>query len=118
MAGWPVDLPDRLLVDGYTESPPDTTIRTAMDAGVAKVRRRYTAGARPIAGVLMLTRDQVDVLDTFYVTTLQGGAQRFQWRHPRKSVYEAVDIRFVRPPTYEAVEPNVWRASLALEVMP
>jgi hypothetical protein len=117
MPTWPADLPDHLLVEGYGESPPDTSIRTTMEAGVAKVRRRFTYAARPIAGALSLTRAQVESLDVFYRTDTQSGALRFSWRHPRFANLTAVQMRFTAAPRYEALEPEIWRATLQLEIV-
>jgi hypothetical protein len=82
-AVWPVALPDRFLVDGYREALPDTAIRTQMDAGPPKVRRRYTAGFRPTQGRIECTAAQVATLETFYVTTCAGGSLPFDWVNSR-----------------------------------
>ncbi len=43
---WPPSLPQRPLAQGFSEQAPDTLIRTQMEAGPPKVRRRFTAGIR------------------------------------------------------------------------
>lgn len=45
MPNWPETLPQSPLLDGWRETPADNTVRTAMEAGPAKVRARGTAGA-------------------------------------------------------------------------
>ncbi len=106
---WPASLPQRVAVDGYGEGPPDTTVRTRMDAGPAKVRRRFTAGVRPLSL-------QID-LDGFFGTTLLGGALAFDWVHPRTQA--AVTLRFVRPPAYRPLASDAaWQAVLQLEILP
>jgi hypothetical protein len=117
MIVWPASLPQLVAVEGYEESPPETALRTEMDAGPAKVRRRFTAGVRPITAQLDLDAAQVETLDQFYVTTLAGGALRFDWVDPRNQA--AVELRFVRPPVYRpAGSDAAWTAFLQLEVMP
>ena len=74
MSDWPAaPFPQVPLVEGYDEAAPSTTVRTKMDAGPPKVRRRYTAGVRNFGIMLDLTLAQVETLDAFYVTTLHGG---------------------------------------------
>ena len=114
---WPVGLPQLVAVDGYGESPPDTVLRTKMDVGPAKIRRRSTAGIRPLSVQLDLDATQVAALDAFYLGTLQGGALAFDWVHPRTQ--EIVSLRFVRPPAYRPQRSDaVWRAAVQLEVLP
>jgi len=114
---WPAGLPQLVAVDGYGEAPPDTALRTGMDAGPAKVRRRSTAGIRPLSVQLDLDAAQVETLDDFYVETLRSGALSFDWAHPRTQ--EAVTLRFVRPPAYRPQGSDVaWRATLQLEILP
>ena len=114
---WPVGLPQLIAVDGYGETPPDTTLRTGMDAGPAKVRRRSTAGIRPLSVQLDLDAAQVETLDGFYVATLQGGALAFDWVHPRTQAIAT--LRFVRPPAYRPQGSDAaWRAVMQLEVLP
>lgn len=114
---WPAGLPQLVAVDGYGEAPPDTIMRTNMGAGPAKVRRRSTAGIRPLSVLLDLDATQVETLDAFYVETLHGGAVAFDWIHPRTQV--AVTLRFVRPPAYRPQGSDAsWRAAVQLEVLP
>jgi len=116
MAVWPVTLPTIPLVAGYSESPPDTLIRTQMDAGPARVRPRYTGGVRPIMAAISCTKAQVEVLDVFYVTTLQQGSQPFDWVSGRTGVTQS--FRFTKPPVYKPEHQERWTVTLELEVMP
>ena len=114
---WPVGLPQLTAVEGYGEAPPDTALRTNMDAGPAKVRRRSTAGIRPLSVQFDLDAAQVETLDAFYVATLQGGALSFDWVHPRTQA--AATLRFVQPPAYRPHGSDAaWRAVVQLEVLP
>ena len=114
---WPASLPQDVLVEGYEETFPELALRTEMDAGPAKVRRRFTAGVRTLNVMSAMTRTQVATLDTFFATTTQGGALQFDWVHPRTG--SAAALRFTRPPM-TAPEPGGqrWRVELELEVLP
>ena len=111
---WPSTLPAPLS-DGYRETPPDTTMRTSMDAGPDKVRRRYTSGSRPFALRYHLTATQVATLETFYTTTSRSGSLLFNWTHPRSGA--TVEARFLGAPQYAAIE-HEGDVSVAIEVMP
>ena len=114
---WPASLPQEPLAEGFTEQAPNTIIRSQMEAGPAKLRRRFTAGTRNFDCQLYLSADQAEALDAFYVSTLAGGALSFDWKHPRTQA--AVTFRFVEPPSYKPVKRGTaWQASLKLEVLP
>jgi len=114
---WPVSLPQEPLAQGFSEQAPSTVIRSQMEAGPPKVRRRFTAGVRNIECQLRLTPAQVDTLDSFFDTTVAGGSLSFDWKHPRSGA--AVTLRFVEPPSYTPLtRGTLWQASLRLEILP
>jgi len=112
---WPGTLPQTPTTGGYEEAPPDLTIRTEMDAGQAKRRRRFTAGPREFSVSFVLTKAQVATLDTFYVTTLKGGSLSFDWFHPRTGA--AGEFAFVGRPNYRESDGG-WEAGMKLEQLP
>ena len=116
MATWPATLPSYVLVEGYSEMPPVNSIRTQMDVGPPKVRRRSTAAPRPITCKQHMTKTQVAILDTFYVTTLSSGVDPFDWTHPRTGA--SVSFTFTEPPTYESLGGTAWGVTLKLEILP
>lgn len=117
MPTWPGTLPQSPDADGYTESPPDVLLRTQMDAGPPKVRRRSTAGPRSVGMRMTLSLDQVQTLDDFFWTTCQAGALPFDWVHPRTG--NAATFRWRSPPRYEGSgSDEAWRATLDLEIVP
>lgn len=80
---WPVSLPQTPLIGGLVEQPPDVLLETRMDIGPPKVRRRFSAGVRPLKITMLMTTTQVATLDAFFVTTLLGGALTFDMDDPR-----------------------------------
>lgn len=92
MPTWPVSLPQTPLIEGYSEQPPNIIIETKMDAGPPKARRRFSTGIRPIKIRMLMTTAQVEILDVFFVTTLQGGALTFDYNHPRTGASEVYRI--------------------------
>ncbi|MCX8003362.1 MAG: hypothetical protein N2688_00140 [Burkholderiaceae bacterium] len=113
---WPVGLPQRMNAAGFTETLPDLALRTGMDAGPRKMRRRFTAGPTAIEGTVTLRGSQPALLETFYRETTAGGTLPFDWTHPRTGALKA--FRFTAPPAFVPVAGDVWRASLKLEVLP
>ncbi len=114
---WPETLPQFVEVEGHSETMPDTLLRTEMDVGPAKVRRRSTAAVRPVAVSIQCDADQIATLDAFVRDDLRDGALPFDWLLPRTQA--TVTFRFVRPPLWRPITAGVlWLAVLELEVMP
>jgi len=113
---WPGTLPQTVLNAGYSETVPDTLLRSAMDTGPAKVRSRFTVGIPEFKYPEIMTTAQVATLDTFYKTTLGNGALPFTWVNARTGA--AADFRFLKPPTYDAIGAGNYRVMLYLEILP
>jgi hypothetical protein len=112
---WPSGLPNELLQRGYAQETANTVLRTNMDAGPNKVRRRYTAGIEPIKGNLLLTFAELGLLREFYDVTLQGGSLRFTGRDPITLV--DCEFRFTAPVKWSMTSGWV-DVSVEFEVLP
>lgn len=113
MVDWPATLrPNR---SGASESPPDNTMRSNMEIGPDKVRRRTTANIRPFMFNMLLDDVGVQTLDDFYTLTTASGSLPFNFVHPRTE--ETVEARFVQKPSYSYDE-TMARCSVSLEIMP
>lgn len=113
MATWPSNFCP--LIGSYQESPPDNIIVSSMDVGPAKYRRRTTADVRPISFSLFLKKDDVAVLDNFYVNEVFSGADEFDFTHPRTGVMHKA--RFTAQPQYRSRSIG-YDVSIQLEIMP
>ncbi len=115
---WPGSLPV-LPTTNYSEDSGVLILRTPVDAGPAKQRRR---GKRPsnLNVTYEMTNTQVSTFETFVNDTLLG-ISRFTITHPRKLT--TVDVRIVPQndgKLYDCnyVLQNVWQVSFQLEVLP
>lgn len=115
MAAWPATLPPPLL-NSLKERAPNNTIRTSMDKGPPKTRRRTTANVRPISFAMRLTDEQVEILDSFFVDDTFSGADEFDFTHPRTGA--AVKAIFASPPEYSEMEGVCYNCNVSLEIMP
>lgn len=76
---YPTSLPKALPVSGVPESG---VIRTQMDVGASKVRRRTTATVKPLTFTMRITGTQFSILRTFYHTTTLEGSAVFDMEDP------------------------------------
>jgi hypothetical protein len=114
---WPATLPQVIWAEGYGESPADVLLRTSMDTGPAKVRRRSTAGVRPVTGKIKLISSELDIFLEFYNTTLLSGSLRFSWTEPRDNSIP-VEMRFAELPEISAIDPGTYEVGMKLEILP
>jgi hypothetical protein len=116
MATWPVTLPQEPIMDGYQESLGNVLLRTNMDVGPAKVRRRSAIRNDPITLFLKLTTAELAIFKDFCITSLHNCLDTIQWVHPITGT--SIDLRFTTPPVWEPAEAGVWNVTMQLEVMP
>jgi len=114
---WANTLPQELLLDGYGESPANIIISSEMDTGPSKVRRRFTAGVRPVTGNIIVNATQLTAFKTFFNSTLLGGSLRFSWTEPPGHT-TACEMRFVDMPAWVAIDDVYYKISLSLEILP
>ncbi len=73
---WPAELPQRVLASGYSESLGDGRLRTQMETGPMKVRRRFSAVARPIAASFRVSPDGKARIERFWWEEIGAAACR------------------------------------------
>jgi hypothetical protein len=115
---WPASLPMPQMA-GCSYAPQPNSIRTQMEAGVAKARRRFTAVPETVSFTLMLDRAQVQTLEDFVSITLQDTLP-FIWKEFRKpdDGSNTAVYRLTKRPSYQPVGSGIhWYASLELELL-
>jgi len=104
---------------GFTESIALNVIRSPMDSGPAKMRRRGT-GVNTMDLSFIMTTAQTTNLENFIKNTLLG-TKRFSFPHPRTNAN--VEVRIVPSGDGEFFKlqylaPGYWSTSLKFEVLP
>jgi phage-related protein len=82
----------------------DSVLKSDFEGGYVHTRPRFTRLRKKFPGVnyrAMPDADQV-TLDTFESVTVRGGADSFNWTHPKSSVTYVV--RFAKPIKYIITE--------------
>ena len=115
IAGWPTDLPQELLQAGYNHTTADVALRTSMDAGPGKVRRRTTQNVQVVKGAMKLTFAQLTTLRTFFDTTLAGGTLRFAAADPITLLPK--EFRFTAPISW-TMSNGLFNVSFEFEILP
>ena len=87
MPVWPLALPQRPLRNGYSDSAPNNLLRSDMETGPAKVRRRGNARPHNAQVTYIMSNEQAEVFEEFATVTLAEGSIAFDWWHPRLKKY-------------------------------
>lgn len=112
MATWPSDFPAH-LINQYSEAKQDIALRSTMEKGPAKVRRRFTAAVTNAQLGMILTTAQVATLEAFYET---NAALAFDFTHPRTGA--TVEARFTQPPRVSDLNGQHYTVQVNIEYLP
>jgi hypothetical protein len=115
---WPSSLPQHPDA-GFTETMGSLILRTPMDGGPAKERKRGNSPGKMTVQYLMTTA-QVETLGLFVDETLDS-TSRFGWKHPR--TLQMVEVRIIPQGggdlyTVQYRAPGYWTVNLQLETLP
>lgn len=115
---WPSSLPDHVERNNFESGPAAPTKRTEMETGPPKQRRRYSGKWTQSPVSWMMSGSQVDTFEDFFDTTLQGGALKFNWPHPRdtgSTVVAAIVGGDEKPYTLRNLGGDNWRVACTME---
>lgn len=110
---WPSTLPSPeygLQISGQDNA----VLRTNMEAGAQKMRRRLTRDVQNVRGSIYLTDAQMTTLDDFYRITLKATLP-FDWTDFVRNA--TATYRFTKAPTFVREAFNSVRAELELEIV-
>lgn len=123
MPTWPATLPRYCDFNSYRETPVASVVRSQMDSGIAKTRRRFTALITLHDWSVVLSAAEVDTFVTFFRSGLANGSLSFDgFVHPRTGA--AVTARVMNATyTLQPDEPTPgaearWRLTMQLEFLP
>lgn len=116
MATWPSILPQELNEEGFSTELIDNVIRTQMDYGPAKIRRRSTSNIMKVEGTISLNSTQLTTFISFFNSNLSYGATAFDWTHPLTG--ENCSMRFTATPKIRPIGGNLTEVQMSLEILP
>lgn len=115
MATWPVTLP-RPLLSGYGVEPVQAFIRTEMEAGPARQRKRFTQTPNDVqASWKFKPGEMQDFLD-FYADEINLGTDYFTCELDLGYGLQSYTVRFTAAPKRQALPGMNWNVSGRLEV--
>lgn len=113
---WPVSLQQRLNTSGFQKRFGNTLVRSDMDVGPAKVRSRFTDAVDVYVCSVLLDYAEYSTFETFFKTTLNNGANQFEFDDPFTAT--AAAFRFSEPPTITPLGGRTFQLDMSWEKMP
>ena len=115
MATWP--LPTVKPTGVFDIAPVDQTIRTEMEVGTARVRRRTSARNDMFTTAWLMSNTQVATFRNWFDTSINGGASWFDIALPLASTVEStVQARFRGPYAITHAGGTYWKIAGVLEI--
>lgn len=117
-ASWPSSLPMPTL-DGYSIKPKSRTVRTDMESGPARVRRRFRRVPTVIQVAYIFDQAEFQTFEYWFENTLNGGAEWFAGPAANGAGITTVQCRFIDSEgPYEArpLGGGLWSVTAAMEV--
>ena len=130
-ARWPLALPQYPQTDGYRRALPNNLLRSSMDTGSDKVRKRGRFRPEIVTATYVLkprhvyngqVYNQRTVLETFVHDSIAEGGICFNWWHPE--LKKLVRAR-LRPSGQDALfdiqpfgDTLCWQATITVEIWP
>lgn len=118
---WPTSLPQKPLVDGYKRVLPNNLIRSSMDTGSDKVRKRGRFKPQEISASYVLTAAQRNTLESFVHDNLAEGAICFNWPHPELNKLVRARLKASQDGILEFSpyrDTTRWSVTLKIEIWP
>lgn len=139
---WPSSLPTFVDREGFKQQREDGRLRSPTDFGPGKVRRRFSATVRTMSARILMTRFQLERLDTFWHVDTKGGALFFWFPEPGRHGFPMRDgtgailvsaggapilisayvlARFSadgEPPSISSIADDLWSVDLSVDIMP
>lgn len=114
---FPALLPAASL-SSYGYRPGENLIRTEMENGPAKVRRRFISVPTDVNVTWKFSRAELATFESFFRNTIYDGSGWFQIKLVNGSGETLCTARFKEPYQAETLSrENVWRITATLEVM-
>lgn len=108
---WPASLPQ--CMENYSEKASPVTVRTNVEEGPPKVRRRFTKRLVRAQVTMTMTITQRNDLDSFFYVDLNGGVGTFNFPHPWLGV--ATEWTMVDAPDFSNVSALGVQATMVWE---
>lgn len=113
---WPSQLQQLVNEQSFAYKFGETVIRSDVDVGPKKVRRRFTRPINTATVSIDMDVSQYNIFYNFFFTTINAGVTPFELAHPITGVLK--QWRFLEPPDIRPTGGVTFTANMQWEEMP
>jgi hypothetical protein len=114
---WPATLQQKVSSNSFSFKIGETRLKTEMDIGPAKYRRRFTKSVDQLStSILLNSITEFNTFYSFFDSDLNGGINEFEIDHPITGVLSS--FKFSSPPSITALGGGVFSVSMEWEIVP
>ena len=111
---WPPNLPLPSF-QSYAINPQDGFIRTSMDGGIARQRRRFTQSPTVVSVKWIMSTELFSLFEAWYAAKIENGAQWFHMKVSSGVGIESQEVRFTQSYRARPLSDNRWDITASLE---
>ena len=82
VAAWPTGVPDTFESSGFAYDADSGVVRSDMDSGPPKVRRRFSSVSKNMKGTIIMTKAQFLLWETWFEDVVYHGSLSFTMTDP------------------------------------
>lgn len=112
---WPSTLQQAVNRDSFSYKKGSTVLKSDVDIGPSKIRRRFTRSVDTMTCTIWLTVAEYTTFENFFNIEVAGGATAFNFNHPITGAQ--LLVRFVTEPDYRPVGGTTFAVGFNLEVI-
>lgn len=116
LVSWP-DLLPAPLASGYGYQAQASFIRTNMDSGLARQRRRFVRIPSTVSVSWIFTQEQLALFEGFVHYDITDGADWFYAEIANGQDLQSVSARMIGAPKVDLIEPGIWHVSVQMETI-
>lgn len=113
---WPTSLQTLVNEENFNYSVGNTVLRSDMDVGPSKLRRRITKSVDSLTVSINLYQTDYSTFINFFDVDCNGGVSTFNYTHPITGATQ--EFRFKGPPTITSLGGGYFKVSMEWEILP
>lgn len=101
---------------GYGQTPKNNTLRTEMESGNARQRKRFTSSPTEYSATFRFTQDQFAIFEAWYKHQANEGANYFEIELLGGLGLQVQEARFTQQYDAPIISGNTWEVNTVLEI--
>lgn len=112
---YPSNIPQKFQERGFEYTVGNNLIRSEFSSGPSQTRRKSTKRIDTMKGVIRFTKDELQVFETWYNSTIKDGSLSFYITNPMNQ--QTIEVKFKNQYKYVPIGFDTYDVNFELEVI-